>query len=108
MVTMFISCSKIQTAIVPNRKIVFDVLYRRRARAAQEQRLIEDSEIVKKILKHLGLWDQKARPSPKANTVPMAQEYNIDYTDSQVPASEHCLYVDHQYPEFYTALFLKT
>ena len=25
---------------------------------------IEDPEIVKKILKHLGLWNQKARPPP--------------------------------------------
>jgi hypothetical protein len=65
--------------------------------------VIEDSEIVKKILKHLGLWDQKARPPPKANTLPMAQEYNIDYTDSQVPVSDNFLYVDPQYPETYTA-----
>ena len=35
---MFNSCSKLQTVIVLNRKIVFDVLYQRRARAAQEQR----------------------------------------------------------------------
>ena len=35
---MFNSCSKLQTVIGPNKKIVFDVLYQRRARAAQEQR----------------------------------------------------------------------
>ena len=26
--------------------------------------VIEDEEVIKKILKHLGLWDVKARPSP--------------------------------------------
>ncbi len=30
---------------------------------------IEDPEIVKKILKHLGLWDLKARPPPKAKVL---------------------------------------
>jgi endonuclease III len=28
--------------------------------------VIEDEEVIKKILKHLGLWDRKARPPPKA------------------------------------------
>ena len=58
---------------------------------------IEDENVIKKILKHLELWDQKARPPPKANTLPMAQEYNIDYTDSQVPVSDNYLYLDPQY-----------
>ena len=49
---------------------------------------------VKKILKHLGLWDQKARPPPKANAPPMTPEYHIDYTDYQVPVSDNYLYVD--------------
>ena len=31
---------------------------------------IEDEEVIKKILKHLGLWDQKARPPPKATATP--------------------------------------
>ena len=26
---------------------------------------IEDDEVVKKILKHLGLWDRRPRPPPK-------------------------------------------
>ena len=59
--------------------------------------VIEDSEIVKKILKHLGLWDQKARPPPKANSPPMTPEYHIDYTDSQLPVSDNYLYVDQVY-----------
>jgi len=29
--------------------------------------VIEQHEIVKKILKHLGLWEMKARPPPKTN-----------------------------------------
>jgi hypothetical protein len=29
--------------------------------------VIEQPEIIKKILKHLGLWERKARPPPKAN-----------------------------------------
>jgi len=77
--------------------------------------VIEDSEIVKKILKHLGLWDQKARAPPKANSPPMTPEYHIDYTDSQLPVparrlsggSDNYLYaeghvfsvMDPQYPE---------
>ena len=28
---------------------------------------IEDQQIVKKILKHLGLWDVKRKPPPRAN-----------------------------------------
>jgi hypothetical protein len=31
---------------------------------------IEDEEVMEKILKHLGLWDLKARPPPKAKTPP--------------------------------------
>jgi len=61
--------------------------------------VIEDSEIVEKILKHLGLRDQKARPPPKANSPPMTPEYLIDFTDSQLPVSDNYLYVDPQYPE---------
>ena len=59
------------------------------------------------MFKHLGLWDQKARPPPKANSPPMAPQYHIDYTDSQLPVSDNYLYVDPQYPETYTAWFLK-
>ena len=63
---------------------------------------IEDKQVIEKILKHLGLWDQKARPPPKTNASPMAPGYHIDYTDSQVPVSDNYLYVDPQYPELYT------
>jgi len=48
--------------------------------------LIEDPEVIKKILKHLGLWDIKAcppsvwraRPPPKATSTP--PDFHIDYS----------------------------
>ena len=58
--------------------------------------VIEDEEIIRKILKHLGLWpveslsfdlealdrkverDRKARPPPKATGPPKIPEYSID------------------------------
>ena len=39
---------------------------------------IEDPEVIKKILKHLGLWDIKARPLPKATATP--PDFHIDYS----------------------------
>ena len=57
---------------------------------------IEDPEIIKKILKHLDLWDLKARPPPRANTPPL--NVHIDYSDSQLPPSEDHLYSDPDYP----------
>jgi hypothetical protein len=64
---------------------------------------IEEEAVIKKILKHLGLWDQKTRPPPKTNAPPKTQEYHIDYTDSQVSPSDNWLYVDPQYPETFPA-----
>jgi hypothetical protein len=32
---------------------------------------IDDSEIIKKILNHLGLWDVKRKPPPRANGPPI-------------------------------------
>ena len=46
---------------------------------------IEEEDVIEKILKHLGLWDLKVRPSLKAKassvTIP------IDDSDSRVPFS---------------------
>jgi len=64
---------------------------------------IEDDEVIKKILKHLDLWDKKARPPPKANSPPMTSEYHIDYTDSQLPVSDNYLYMDPVYSESHSA-----
>ena len=55
--------------------------------------VIEDEEIIKKILKHIGLWNRKARPPPEV-TPGKTQELYIDYTDSQLPASDDYLYVE--------------
>ena len=89
--------------------------------------VIEDEDVIKKILKHLGLWDQKVyppsvwrarpvcvhrtgRPPPKANLPPMSPEYHIDYTDPQLPASDKWLaeghdfsVIDPVYPEIFPA-----
>ena len=64
---------------------------------------IENPEIIKKILKHLGLWDLKARPPPRANALHKSCEQRIDYSTSQLPPSDDCLYVDEQYPEAFSA-----
>ncbi len=43
---------------------------------------IEDEEVIEKILKHLGLWEVKARPRPKVKA-PFPTIY-LDDSDSQV------------------------
>ena len=53
---------------------------------------IEDGEVIKKILNHLGLWEVKPRPPPKVQLPP--QNVHIDYSDSQVPPCEDDLYYD--------------
>jgi len=59
---------------------------------------IEDPEIIKKILKYLGLWEIKERPPPRTNAPPKYEPY-IDYSDSQLPVSDKCLYAGSEYPE---------
>jgi hypothetical protein len=54
--------------------------------------VIEDEEVIKKILKHLGLWDLKARSPTKATGPPKIIEYSTDYFTSQLPASDMWLY----------------
>jgi hypothetical protein len=46
---------------------------------------IENEEVIKKILKHLGLWDLKSKPPPRANAPPDNIEPHLDYSDSQLP-----------------------
>jgi hypothetical protein len=58
--------------------------------------VIEDEEVIKKILKHLGLWDVKARPPPKRFNTPPADSHP-DYPGSQVPSSDDYLYSDPDY-----------
>jgi len=52
---------------------------------------IEDNEVIKKILNHLGLWEIKQRPPPKSTGPP---EYSIDYSVSQLPGSDNWLDVE--------------
>ena len=56
--------------------------------------VIENEDVIKKILKHLGLWDRKARPPPKVALLPKTSEYSIDYSSSQLSDSDKWLYVD--------------
>jgi hypothetical protein len=60
--------------------------------------VIEEEEVIKKILKHLGL-DQRAKPPPNRNAPAISQEQYIDYTDSQETVSDEWLYADPKYPE---------
>jgi len=60
---------------------------------------IEDEEVIKKILKHLGLWEIKQRPPPKSTGPPKPPEYSIDCSVSQLPGSDNWLYVDPVYSE---------
>jgi hypothetical protein len=41
------------------------------------------------MLKHLGLWEIKARPPPRAIVAAKNPEYHIDYSTSQVPVSDN-------------------
>lgn len=46
---------------------------------------IEDEDIIKKILKHLGLWEVKRKPSPRANAPPFIPDaYPIPSVDDYV------------------------
>jgi len=56
---------------------------------------IEDEEVVEKILKHLRLWDLKARPPPIAKTPSLT--ISLDNSDSQVSSPES-FYADLDYP----------
>ena len=60
--------------------------------------VIENENVIKKILKHLGLWDCKARPPPKVKT---GSETIIDYSQSQLPQSDDYLYYDEEFPAEY-------
>ena len=50
---------------------------------------IEDEQLVKKILKHLGLCDGKRKPTPIANDPP--SEVIIIYDESSLPSADDYL-----------------
>jgi len=60
---------------------------------------IEDEDVIKKILKHLGMWAIKARPPPKGANGPQLN-IHIDSSHSQIPPSEDYLYCD---PDLYAS-----
>ena len=60
--------------------------------------VIENEDIIRKILKHLGLWDLKARPPPRKEEAPGITETTMDYLVSQLPPSEDHLYFHVEYP----------
>ena len=52
--------------------------------------VIEEQDVIKKILKHLGLWEVKPRPPPRnTKSQPLHTEPHIDYSDSQVAPSDN-------------------
>ena len=57
---------------------------------------IDQPEIIKKILNHLGLVERKARPPPKTNAP--QPNVHIDKSDSQAPPCEDYLFHDPEYP----------
>jgi hypothetical protein len=60
---------------------------------------IDDQDVIRKILNHLGLWEVMPRPPPLNSKVQhQYAESHIDYTESQVPPSDNALHVDPQYP----------
>jgi len=65
---------------------------------------IEDREVIKAILKHLGLWLVKSKPAPKAHAPPALKQigsgqagYVLDQF-SQLPINDDQLYRDPSYP----------
>ena len=56
---------------------------------------IEDDQLVKKILKHLDLWDVKRKPPPRANSPPT--ESFIIYDESSSPSADDYI-IDVDYP----------
>jgi len=59
--------------------------------------VIDDKKIIKKILKHLDLWDVKSRPPPKIKGASQGDETIIDYFDLQVPPSDDFFFSDPDY-----------
>ena len=60
--------------------------------------VIEDEDVIKKILKHLGLWEKEARSPPMKEKTPGIIETTMDYSLSQLPPSDDYLYFDMEYP----------
>jgi len=65
---------------------------------------IEDPEVIQAILKHLGLWLVKSRPTPKAHAPPALNQHGSGPAGygpdpfSQLPMNDDHLYRDPDYP----------
>jgi hypothetical protein len=52
--------------------------------------VIENEDVIKKILKHLGLWDIKRKPLPLANAPPFIPDsYPIPSVDDYVIVADY-------------------
>ncbi|CAB1082615.1 hypothetical protein D1AOALGA4SA_10217 [Olavius algarvensis Delta 1 endosymbiont] len=56
---------------------------------------IEDEEVIRKILKHLGLWEVGRKPPARANSPPT--ETFIIYDESSSPSADDYI-IDIDYP----------
>jgi hypothetical protein len=55
---------------------------------------IDDSEIIKKILKHLDLWEVRPKPPPRANDPP-TEAFIISDKSSSPRADDHIIGSDY-------------
>ena len=55
---------------------------------------IEDEEVIRKILKHLGLWEVKKRAPPKIKSPPFTKNISDEPSDTGHPL----FYPDPDYP----------
>ena len=56
---------------------------------------IEDEDVIKKILKHLGLWEVKRKPRPRANAPPL--DVFPLYDEPPGPSADDYI-IDPEYP----------
>ncbi len=60
--------------------------------------VIENGKVIKKILKHLDLWDVRSRPPPKLKEIFWESDVKNHEAVSQIPQTEDYLYCDPDYP----------
>ncbi len=61
----------------------------------RKNKLFDPHKEFKTILKHRGLWLVTRKPQPWANAPPI--EFQIDYSDAQIPPAAEYLYRDPEY-----------
>ena len=63
--------------------------------------VIEDAEVIRKILKHLDLWEVKARPPPKTRVYAPLEDFPAEafiISDAQQMPSVDDYLIDPDYP----------